>query len=160
MASAGRWFSRRLTGTRPASADEPPPPAPLLPAPPGAWGALLPEGASACAVFRERGLEQYALGPSSTVHVGRTVNPLRALTVPLQQGARPPCPSCRHGAIAARRAARAARRAAPPRRRRGVRLRARATRRAAARGPAPPEGLRRDPLRRARPSRAQSAART
>jgi hypothetical protein len=49
----------------------------------GAWGALIPEGPVACALLRER----YLLGPHRTVHVGRTVNVQRALSLPLQQGA-------------------------------------------------------------------------
>jgi hypothetical protein len=84
-----RWFGRRPSGGASMllldAAPGPGPQAPPAPAPlpAGAWGALIPEGAAACALLRE----QYVLGPHRTVHVGRTVNPQRALCLPLQQGA-------------------------------------------------------------------------
>jgi hypothetical protein len=52
-----------------------------------AWGALIPEGSTATLLLPD----QYPL-VSRTVHVGRTVNPLCALCVPLPQG-EPPTPS-------------------------------------------------------------------
>jgi hypothetical protein len=62
--------------------------APPLPTPAVAWGALLPEGATAAGLLAE----QYPL-VARTVHVGRTVNPLCALCLPLPQGAPPKPPN-------------------------------------------------------------------
>ena len=58
--------------------------APPVPTPAVAWGALVPEGATAAGLLAE----QYPL-VARTVHVGRTVNPLCALCLPLPQGACP-----------------------------------------------------------------------
>lgn len=73
------WFGRRASQQAAAAASSPPPPVQH-----GVWGALVPEGPAACALF---GTRQYLLGPQRTVHVGRLVNSQRALCVPLQQGA-------------------------------------------------------------------------
>ena len=48
------------------------------------WGALVPEGPTSTALMPAC----YPL-VARTVHVGRTVNPLCALNLPLPQGARP-----------------------------------------------------------------------
>ena len=64
------------------------------------WGALVPEGPTSSALLPV----SYPL-VARTVHVGRTVNPLCALNLPLPQGAPP---RRRHGAQICGRACRSA----------------------------------------------------
>ncbi len=49
------------------------------------WGALEPANALANSVVGQG--KRFLLGPSRTVHVGRTVNSARALCLPFNQGA-------------------------------------------------------------------------
>ena len=50
------------------------------------WGALEPASPLAKQVLSSPG-ERFLLGPSRTIHVGRTVNSARALCLPYNQGA-------------------------------------------------------------------------
>ena len=82
------WLMRRPSAPRAELAAARAPERASSPARAGAaaWGALVPEGPTATGLL----LEQYPL-TARTVHVGRTVNPLCALSLPLPQGA-PPSP--------------------------------------------------------------------